>query len=112
MVPKTFGTADITRDFLYGLLYGQNPVFEFNTRKENMTWMRLLCQLHRKIGADEMVKHRMLTPDFSRQETTFSSGAKITVDFLERSYQIRGAGKELDGGKSNVRLASNVFSQF
>ncbi|MFC1537705.1 DUF5696 domain-containing protein, partial [Gemmatimonadota bacterium] len=79
-------------NFLYRLLWGAKasmrlPVPQDQARIDGVL---LLTKLHRAIGWDEMVSHRFLSEDYKVQETTFSSGAKVWVDFNNRQYKITG----------------------
>ena len=44
---------------------------------------RNVCGWHEKIGFDEMVAHRFLTDDRLIQETRFSSGRAVVVNFSD-----------------------------
>jgi hypothetical protein len=47
---------------------------------------RDVCGWHEKVGFDEMVDHRLLTPDRMVQETRFSSGWNVVVNFGESPW--------------------------
>ena len=47
---------------------------------------RDVCGWHAKIGFDEMTDHRFLTPDRLVQETRFSSGHAVVVNFGARPW--------------------------
>ena len=79
-------------NYLYAVLWGAQatmglPVPEDQRRIDDIL---LLAKLHRAIGWDEMVDHRFLSQDYKVQETTFSSGAKVRVDFNKRQFKITG----------------------
>ena len=42
------------------------------------------------IGYDELVSHRFITPDHKVQESVFSSGNKIVVNFGDSDYSFGG----------------------
>ncbi|MFC2075876.1 DUF5696 domain-containing protein [candidate division KSB1 bacterium] len=78
--------------FLRVLLYGHSAGINLPLRgpKESY-WRELLAtQLHEAIAFDELVTHRFVSADRSQQETEFSSGVKVWVDFKERKYKITG----------------------
>jgi len=72
---------------LFNILYGNMPLWilsrhEWETRRAELvqSWQDV-CGWTRKIGYDEMVDHRWLTPDRNVQETRFSSGWAVIVNF-------------------------------
>ena len=90
-------------NYLYALLWGAQasmglPVTGDQRRIDDVL---LLAKLHRAIGWDEMTDHRFLSDDYKVQETTFSSGAKVRVDFNKRQFKITG----VPGITSEVRQA-------
>ena len=79
-------------DYLHGLLWGAAagmalPVPE---QQEPIDRTLLAARLQRAVGWDEMTGHRFLSQDYSIQETTFSSGAKVWVDFNSGKFRITG----------------------
>jgi hypothetical protein len=80
------------RDYLYALLTAAQaamglPVPEDQQRIEETL---LLARLHRAIGWDDMQEHRFLSDDYRVQEATFSSGAKVWIDYNTRQFRITG----------------------
>ena len=49
-----------------------------------MNWHFLL------VGYDEMISHRLVSPDHKVQETVFSSGEKAVVNFGDTDYPYEG----------------------
>ena len=47
---------------------------------------RDVCGWHERIGFDEMIDHRFLTTDRMVQETRFSSGWNVVVNFGQMSW--------------------------
>jgi hypothetical protein len=85
----TYVTGD---NNLYALLWGAQsslnlPMPDERDRVEDAL---LLAKLHRAVGWDRMTDHRFLSKDYQVQETTFSSGAKVWVDFKQRKFKISG----------------------
>jgi hypothetical protein len=72
---------------LFNVLYGTPPMFMFDRKSwaENkdrfVQSYQTVCPQVRKVGYAEMTDHRFLTPDRSVQQTEFSSGHVITVNF-------------------------------
>ena len=48
----------------------------------------MVADLHERIAACEMVSHKLLAPDGSKQETVFSDGTRVRVDLDALSYEI------------------------
>jgi len=78
---------------LFNLLYGTPPMFMFNAsiweaNKERFAQSyRNTCPYVREVAYAEMLDHRSLTSDRSVQQTTFSNGVRITVNFGSRPYR-------------------------
>ena len=96
----TYVTGD---NYLYSLLWGAQASLSLPVPEEQgmIDDALLLAKLHRAVGWDEMVDHRFLTEDYQVQETTFSSGAKVWVDFNKLQFRITG----VPGIESDIRQA-------
>jgi len=72
---------------LFNVLYGTSPMFMFNkalwqSQKERFVKSyKNTCPWVRKVGYTEMIDHRILSPDRDVQQTVFSNGTVITVNF-------------------------------
>jgi hypothetical protein len=79
-------------DYLQAILVGAQASMSLPapTERSRLDPVLLLASLHRAIGWDAMTDHRFLSKDYRIQETTFSSGAKVWVDFAERKFRITG----------------------
>ncbi len=84
------GAAYLQRDPAYP---GIDGAFGSNQqRMESVARWKEVSALQRKAAKLEMVLHRFLSDDFSRQQTVFSNGKKtltVTVDFTADRYEIR-----------------------
>ena len=83
------------RHDLMNILYGTAPLIFMHPRAGNVIGSEMedglrarylrtyrdVCGWHEKIGFDEMTDHRLLTPDRLVQETRFSSGWNVVVNF-------------------------------
>ncbi len=49
--------------------------------REGLRYAIPVAELHRRFGLDEMLDHRFLDEQGEVQQTAFSSGARITVNF-------------------------------
>jgi len=85
---------------LFNILYGTPPMFMFNRSFWNDNKARFaqsyknICPIVRAVGYAEMTNHRFLTKDRSVQQTNFSNGVTITVNFGDKPYR-PGDGKEI-----------------
>lgn len=88
--------------FLRGLLFGDESSWTLS--KENYyTWRDTIKQIdaimtphHRRLAFDEMTSHKFLSPDYSVQQTEFSSGVQVTVNYGQKSFRLED-GSELPG---------------
>ena len=82
------------RKVLLNLLHGTPPMYrmyasEFKAHRDAIAQThRLLSPWGRRVGYDEMVSHRFLTADRLVQETRFSSGAGICVNFGRTPFKV------------------------
>jgi len=81
---------------LFNMLYGTAPVWTMDKPrwdKFKQTFIQSYQTIGpwlEKTGYDEMVSHRFVSEDHSVQETTFSSGKKIVVNFADAEYEFEG----------------------
>jgi len=88
------------RHDLLNILYGTAPLIFMHPRAGNVigssAWEKVsdrylqtyrgVCGWHERIGFDEMIDHRFLTTDRMVQETRFSSGWNVVVNFGQVSW--------------------------
>ncbi len=92
---------------LFNILYGTAPLWSIDQelwRKYKRTFVesyRNICPWLEKIGYDEMVSHRFVTPDRKVQESVFSSGKKVIVNFGDNDFVYEGNAIK---GKSFITL--------
>ena len=56
--------------------------------KEQIERSRVVSELHEKVAKCEMVYHKLVDGDDQIQETGFSDGTRVRVDFRKQSYEI------------------------
>ena len=56
--------------------------------KEQIERSKVVSDLHEKVAKCEMVCHKMADDDYMIQETRFSDGTKVKVDFRKQTYEI------------------------
>ena len=72
---------------IFNVLYGTPPMFMFDRNlwtKEKQRFVKSyqnVCPYVRQVGYAEMTGHKFLTPERTVQQTTFSTGHRITVNF-------------------------------
>ena len=91
---------------LFNILYGTAPMFFFDRKiweanKERFVRSyRDVCPVARRVGYAEMTDHRFLTEDKTVQQTRFSNGTVVTVNFGKGAY--RGEGLHVAPGGYRV----------
>jgi hypothetical protein len=80
--------------FLRAVLYGDQSSWTISNRAY-WAWRTTLKQINdvlaphqRRLAHEELLTHRMLTPDFLVQRTTFSSGVQVTVNYGEFPFKL------------------------
>ena len=79
---------------LWNILYGTSPLFILDkTRWRNQSarftqTIARVCPALRRTAYAEMVGHRFVTPDGSVQETRWSNGVVVRVDFADSTYAV------------------------
>ena len=92
---------------LWNVLYGTPPLWMINPekwREHRERWVacyKNVCPIVRKTSYREMLDHRWLTTDRTVQQTTFSDGLIVTVNFGDRPFADE-AGREILPGEYHV----------
>jgi hypothetical protein len=79
---------------LFNILYATPPLFLFDKarwQKDKAHFVKTyqtVCPVARRLGSDEMLSHQFLTADHAVQQTCWSSGACITVNFGTTPYPL------------------------
>ena len=79
---------------LFCILYGNPPLFYltrdyyYRFRAQLRETAQSVCPWTRRVGYDEMVAHRFLSPDHTVQETRFSSGQGVVVNFSDQPFTL------------------------
>ena len=72
---------------LFNILYGSAPLWNLDRERWEaykntfIESYKRVCPWLQQIGYDEMVSHRFVTEDHKVQESVFSSGKKVVVNF-------------------------------
>lgn len=80
-------------NYLYSILTVAPPSVSLPVQEERrgrLDQALFAAKLHRALGWDDMTEHRFISADYQVQETEYSSGAKIRVDFNKRQFRITG----------------------
>ena len=82
---------------LFNVLYGTMPLWDLKPglwkeyKDRFVQSYKNVCEaVFEKVGYDEMTDHRWLTPDRKVQESVFSSGARVIVNFGDAPYVAEG----------------------
>jgi hypothetical protein len=92
---------------LWNVLYGTPPLWMINPEKwarHRERWVACyhnVCPVVRKTAYREMLDHRWLTPDRTIQQTTFTGGLAVTVNFGDSPFT-DDAGREIAPGDFHV----------
>jgi hypothetical protein len=79
---------------LFNILYANGPMFMFNRELWNQKKDRFvqsyknICPLLRSVGYSEMTDHRILNADRSVQQSAFSNGTTVTVNFGAKPFTL------------------------
>ena len=79
---------------LWSALYGNSPMFVLNAeyyrkrRDAIVETQRYLGPWVREVAYEELMEHRFLAPDRSVQESVFSNGRGVAVNFGEADYVV------------------------
>jgi hypothetical protein len=79
---------------LFNALYATAPMFMFDRQGWDehsdrfVRSYRETCPIARACGYSEMLEHRWLTDDHSVQQTSFSNGVTVTVNFGDRPHRM------------------------
>jgi hypothetical protein len=77
---------------LFNILYGTPPMYMFDKKLWNENKNKFADSykktvvVAKKTGYFEMIRHKYLTSDRNVQETQFSNGTRITVNFSDKPY--------------------------
>lgn len=81
---------------LFNMLYGSAPLWNLDRERweeYKYTFIdsyKKVCPWLLQIAYDEMISHRFVTNDHKVQESVFSSGKKLTVNFGDTDYSFEG----------------------
>jgi hypothetical protein len=81
---------------LFNMLYGNAPLWSVDRERWDeykFTFIesyKKVCPWLQQIGYDELVSHRFLTNDHKVQESVFSSGKRIVVNFGDADFSYQG----------------------
>jgi hypothetical protein len=84
-----YRTGDM-QSILYGLLNGGSPqVGDLkNELDKNLTLIRQMSALHKRVALLEMTKHEFLDKDYRKERTTFADRTTVTVDWDTGTFKI------------------------
>ena len=57
--------------------------------KGDLEQIHKMCALHNRLAFVQMTKHEFLDPEYHKEQTTFADGTTVTVDWNEKTVQIK-----------------------
>jgi hypothetical protein len=81
---------------LFNILYGSAPLWNLDRERWDeykysfIESYKNVCPWLQQIGTDELVSHRFVTRDHKVQESVFSSGKKVVVNFSDKDFSYQG----------------------
>ena len=95
LIKGEWGTPEGQSGFLHALLNGGMGYVETELTgaelEENIAQCKVVSALQKQVAHAEMVSHAFLSGDRAVQQTTFSNGTTVTVDFDKETYEITNA---------------------
>ena len=84
----SWGIPENDLGFLHGLVNAGLPYLSLHPGEKELTKVRTMCALHRRVGLLEMTKHEFLDKSFRRQRTIFADGTAVTIDLDDDTFEI------------------------
>ena len=83
-----WGIPEKDLGFLHGLGNAGLPYLSLAPGDQELTRVRTLCALHRRVGLLELTSHRFLDSTYRRQEFVYADGTRVRVDFDTDQFEI------------------------
>lgn len=83
--------------FLHALISAGMPYLSIDANAQDMEAVRLVAELHKRVGLQEMTNHEMLSADGRKQRSTYADGTIVTVDQDSGDWEIRYPDKTVKG---------------
>ena len=74
--------------YLHALLNGDTIYLPIEPNEDEIDVCNKVLELHKRVALEEMVEHRFLDDSYRVQQTVFSDGTKVTVNFDTDEYKI------------------------
>ena len=73
---------------MHALLKGDTIYLPIEPNEDEIDVCNKVLELHKRVALEEMVEHRFLDNSYRVQQTVFSDGTKVTVNFDTDEYKI------------------------
>lgn len=83
-----WGIPEGESGYLYALLNAGVPYLNIDAEKEEIEKVKSICQLHRKVAKQEMVRHEFVDSNFKKQRTCFADGTIVEINLDDDTYSI------------------------
>jgi len=84
----SWGIPENDLGFLHGLANAGLPYLSLHPGEKELTKVRMMCALHKRVGLIEMTKHEFMDKSFRRQRTTFADGTTVAIDLDDDTFEI------------------------
>lgn len=74
--------------YLHALLNGDTIYLPIEPNEDEIDVCNKVLKLHKRVALEEMVEHKFLDDSYRVQQTVFSDGTKVTVNFDTDEYKI------------------------
>lgn len=83
-----WGIPETDLGFLHGLGNAGLPYLSLAPGEPELTQVRTLCALHRRVGLLELTHHRFLDESHRRQEFTYADGTRVRIDLQTDQFEV------------------------
>ncbi len=83
-----WGIPESDLGYLHALANAGLPYLSLHPGEQELTQVRTVCALHRRVGLLEMTNHEFLDQSRRRQRTTFADGTTVTIDLDAETFSV------------------------
>ncbi len=84
----SWGIPENDLGYLHVLANAGLPYLSLHPGEQELTQVRTVCELHRRVGLLEMTNHEFLDESHRKQRTTFADGTTVTIDLDDETFSI------------------------
>ena len=83
-----WGIPENDLGYLHGLANAGLPYLSLHPGNKELSQVRTMCALHKRVGLLEETRHEFLDKSFQKQRTTFADGTTVTIDLEKETFEI------------------------